>query len=178
MFVQNSGDNWARFCWRGRCATHFFRNGPVILPYLSASGARADTYPALRAARRYLRQTYRSFSNPARAGTEMRVADAIAPANHARYYSRAQSFGPTPRIIFPDFLCLTPRNDLILSFSLKGVICLQVTGNSDGRAAICIMHAICRGVSWPKHQSHRILTPVALFIFSGWARATLSCFCV
>ena len=63
---------------RGRCATHFFRKGTVILPHLSASGARADTYPARRAARGHLRQTCRSFSNPG-AGTEMRVAHALAP---------------------------------------------------------------------------------------------------
>ena len=54
------------------------------MPYLPAFGVRADTYPALHAARRHLRQTCRSFSNP-EAGTEMRVTDAIAPGSQARY---------------------------------------------------------------------------------------------
>jgi len=58
----------------------------VILPHLSASGVRADTYQALRAARQHIRQTYRPFSNP-EAGTEMRVADAIAPAKQAQFIS-------------------------------------------------------------------------------------------
>ena len=51
---------------------HFFRNGPAILPCLPASGARADRYPAHRAARRHPRQTCRPISKSAMADTEMR----------------------------------------------------------------------------------------------------------
>ena len=69
---------------------HFFRNGTVILPFLPASGAGADTYPALRAARWHLRQTYRHISKFVRTNTEMRSATIPGRA-------RAGSRPPPPR---------------------------------------------------------------------------------
>ena len=101
------GINIMRFHWSDGCDAHFVRKEPAILPYLSAysvaptraledrSGARADIYPALRTARRYpcpaksgMRQTYQPFSNPRQGrGTEMRVADAIAPFRPLARYS-------------------------------------------------------------------------------------------
>jgi len=59
--------------------SHFFRNEPAILRCLPVSGARADTYPALRAARRHPRQTCRLISKSATADTEMRSATISRP---------------------------------------------------------------------------------------------------
>jgi len=65
--ILERGDSW-------KCGAHFFLNGASILRHLPAFDARADTYPALRAARRHLPQTYRPIQKSADADTEMPTA--------------------------------------------------------------------------------------------------------